>query len=170
MKKLFITTALAFMLVCTSHPLIFAQENTPSDEKTTAACKPFGVQTIEDLKNVTWQLYYEQANYMPGEEGPIRWRHVESYRTKSGLRMSIYDYFGQRVMLAWACNTGQNPKTGDTPDHVIAIYKDGEFYLANAQAPEFKLERDENDNPVSITLTLRDKNGGIVVERTVSRR
>ncbi len=170
MKKLFITAALTLMLICASNLHVFAQENAPSGEKTAMACKPFAIQTIKDLEKVTWQLYYEEANYMPGEDGPLQWRHVTSYRTKSGLHMSMYDYFDRRVMLAWACSTGQNPETGDKPDHIIAIYKDGKFYLANAQAPEIKLERDENDNPASITLTLRDKNGNIVVELTINRR
>ncbi len=165
MKSLLSVLGLALILLLGAP--VFAHEADVHD------CVPFAaVDQIPDPTSASWDFTGSNENVRLEEHNLVLSRS-RSYRHKSlqKLHLAVYEYFGEVAMMAWACRAGdEDPVTHDVPDHMIAVMKDGMWYSTLAQAPEVHyLRYVGSDTVFGVIITLRDKNGNKVAERSIER-
>lgn len=152
---------------------LFASSFVIANPTTIKECVPFAAKEVPDEIQKEWKFYTSKnVSHTDPDGKKVVWETSRYYRNqdKTGLNLGVHSYFGQVAMKAWACrSSGEDPVTKDTPDHMVAILKDGKWYSANVQHPEIKKVLAADGKLAAVTLILRDKDGKIVVERTINR-
>lgn len=124
-------------------------------------CTPFAQKNVPDENDGNWKL----TSYSEGEANET-YRYV--HKQKNGLKLGVYLYFDEIAFKAWACRP--NEEEGDVPDHMVAVWKDGQWYSTYAYAKAPKIYELKNDGRLSaVKIVLLDKDGKLVVERTITR-
>lgn len=128
-------------------------------------CVPFAQKEVPNENDGNW--IRGDASITTYENTPLNEWNEYSHKTLKGLKLSVYSFFGQTAFKAWACRP--NGETGDMPDHMIAILKDGKWYSAYAQAPIFASIEDENGVTIYLKIRLFNSNNKLIVERIFTR-
>lgn len=142
-------------------------------------CVPHLVKEVPDetsLHPVKWvfrfSTVYDESSIYEYPDGSRVWFRVARYYkdvNDTGLRLGVYEFFGRLAFKAWSCSAYENPATGDRPDHMVAVLKDGKWYVANVQGPRVSKIYGQDDLLAGVKIILEDKNGQVVVERTINR-
>ena len=136
-------------------------------------CTPFAEKDVPDEAKPEWEFYTATKTIIEDNGGTKIVVGISRYyqnREKLGLKLGVHEYFGEVAMKAWACrSSGEDPVTKDTADHMVAIFKDGKWYVANVQHPEQVLLRNAEGKIDGTSLSILDKDGKIIIERTILR-
>lgn len=171
MVKLLISFMTVTVLLFVTPP-VFAHQQIPSKK-----CIPFAAKEVPNetsLHPVKWVFYdstvYDASSIYTYPNCNQVWFEVIRYYKDvldTGLHLSIHEFFGQLAFKAWSCDVGEDPITKNKPDHMVAVLKDGKWYVANVQSPEIEEVYGKDDLLDYVKVTLRDKNGKTIVERTI---
>ncbi|MDO8523380.1 MAG: hypothetical protein Q7S12_03825 [bacterium] len=128
-------------------------------------CVSFAQKAVPNEYDGNWKEV--SSNRENDNGGVVSTRVSYEHKNAIGLKLSMYNYFGQPAFKAWACSP--NGKKGDIPDHMIAVLEDDQWYHAYAQKPEIFYIIDDKHNIVAVRITLLDLKGKTIAVRTISR-
>ena len=138
-------------------------------------CIPFAIKEVPDEASsypVKWVFYgkFILSPFDKYKNGRKVWfKTVRYYQDDTGLHLGVYEFLGKLAFKAWACDVGMDPVTRDKPDHMVAVLKNGKWYIANVQSPEISKIYGKGGLLSSVKITLLDKDGKVIVERVISR-
>ncbi len=140
-------------------------------------CAPFAQKEVPDEKDGNWELVNTSIDVLSSDASVIVLNEYYEHKTQKDLKLGVHSYFGEVGFKSWACDNSKIPAgssdSQDREDHIVAILKDKHWYFVYAQAPKIAYEYETNANGKGqikrVVLALVDKNGKVVVERTITR-
>lgn len=129
-------------------------------------CVPFAQKQVPDENDGNW--VETSGKIMMHNSGMVlSSRKYYEHKKMVGLNMGAYHYFNQLAFKAWACNESGRPVASKHPedkkDHMVAVLKNGNWYIAHSQRPNI------TETATEVEIKLYDQNGNLVVERTINR-
>ncbi len=157
--------------VCVCLALLLTLPVRAQDEKAVHECSPFALpEYIPDPLSGSWQPENDVVVVAPQPTDGQTVQYYEHKRLK-GLRLGVYTYFGEVVMMAWACGPRRvDPMMHHIPDHMLAVKNGVEWYVAFGKKPQVVEVRDKKSGKiVAVRIVLLPFDGRAGVDREVKQ-
>lgn len=148
------------------------------NDKVAKPCIPFAAKEVPDETRPEWVLLvngYWSVSDPVGSDSMVELEVSRHYYNREkewlGLNVNSYFDFDEVVMKRWECrSSGEDPVTKDKPDYMVAVTKDGKWYVVNDRYYYIQVNKGSNGYVTGITIILGDQHGNLVVERTINRK